>query len=166
MTLSYPVLRTTRLSLGSLMTHFKFLWAAWITKLIPAEKDTLTQGVLDQQGRRFPPQFDLYADLLEHLLRAVAARVPALYHTTTAPRSVEYKQNLTTDTTANGRRREHYPTNGGWCLGDKAKSDDRAISGAEAEGRFQPVGHQFSAWLVREPPALHQAGATADLRPL
>ena len=68
------------------MTHFKFLWAAWITKLIPAEKDTLTQGVLDQQGRRFPPQFDLCADLLEHLLRAVAARVLALYYTLGLPR--------------------------------------------------------------------------------
>jgi hypothetical protein len=35
---------------------------------------TLTQGVLDQQGRRFPPQLDLYVDVLEYLLRAMAAR--------------------------------------------------------------------------------------------
>jgi hypothetical protein len=66
--------------------------SAEIAQFVPAESDTLNRGVFDQDGRRLPPQFDhhvddnLYADVGEHLVRAVSASVLALYSVLGFPR--------------------------------------------------------------------------------
>jgi hypothetical protein len=76
--------------------------AAEIAQFVPAERDSTNLGVFDPQGHRLPPQFDhhvddnLYADVGEHLLRAVSASVLALYYILGFP-SPEVPNPLSTD---------------------------------------------------------------------
>jgi hypothetical protein len=77
-----------------------------IAKFVPAEPDTLNSGVFDQQFRRLP-QVDhhvddnLYAEMGEHLLRAVSASFLALYYILDFPRP-ELPNPLSTPTSENG----------------------------------------------------------------
>jgi hypothetical protein len=76
--------------------------AVEIAQFVPAERDSQNLGVFDTHGKRLSPQFDhhvddnLYADVGEHLLRAVSASVLALYYILGFP-SPEVPNALSTD---------------------------------------------------------------------